>query len=87
VVDEKVFGIDLPEESFSISQTEKERLYCEIIYTIKHKIGRTIDGHNDYITDLFRYAQEAFNMSQETHDRLFALTCEEKVIIYMSCWL
>jgi hypothetical protein len=62
-----------------LSETEKEKLYCEIIYTIKHKIGCTIDGHSDYILGLYKYAQDAFGYTNEHHDRLFELTCEEKV--------
>ena len=26
-------------------------MYVEALYTVKHKIGRTIDGHSDYMTD------------------------------------
>jgi len=62
-----------------MSENEKEKLYCEIIYTIKHKIGRTIDGHSDYILGLYKYAQDAFGYTNEQHDCLFELTCEEKV--------
>lgn len=62
-----------------ISNEEKEELYCETIYTIQHKIGRTIDGHTDFVHDLYKYAQEAFKMTTEDHERLFQLTSEEKV--------
>lgn len=79
--DEKSFSFYSQEDlnGISISNEEKEKLYCEIIYTIQHKIGRTIDGHSDFILDLYKYAQEAFKMSAGDHQRLFALTCEEKV--------
>lgn len=78
LVDERYLTIAI-EEAKELSREEKDNLYCEIIYTIKHKIGRTIDGHNDYILDLYKYAQESFKMSQQDHDRLFAQTCDEKV--------
>lgn len=67
------------EEVKEISRAEKEAIYCEVIYTIKHKIGRTIDGHNDYIQDLYKYTQDAFKMAQADHDRLYVQACEEKV--------
>lgn len=65
----------------NISAAKKDQLYCEIIYTIQHKIGRTIDGHTDFIVDLYKYAQQAFKMTPEDHERLFQLASEEKVII------
>jgi hypothetical protein len=66
-------------KSYKLSEIEKEKLYCEIIYTIKHKIGCTIDGHSDYMLGLYKYAQNAFGYTNEHHHRLFELTCEEKV--------
>jgi hypothetical protein len=77
-VDEKPYGINLPDETFHISQTEREKLYCELLYTIKHKIGCTVDGHSSFMNDLYRYAQLAFNISNEDHDRLFALVSGTK---------
>jgi len=66
-----------------LGEKEKEKLYCEIIYTIKHKIGCTIDGHSNYILGLYKYAQDAFGYSNNHHDRLFELICEEKVKYYL----
>lgn len=63
----------------NISKEKRDQLYCEIIYTVQHKIGRTIDGHTDFIADLYKYAQEAFKMSNEEHERFFQLASEEKV--------
>ena len=77
-VDEKPYGINLPDETFHISQAEREQLYCELLYTIKHKIGCTVDGHSSYMNDLYRYAQLAFKISNEDHDRLFKLVSETK---------
>lgn len=88
LVDERYLTSLTSEEAREqLSTTDLETLYCEIIYTIKHKIGRTIDGHNDYILDLYKYAQEAFKMSQHDHERLFAQTCEEKVNKIKNCKL
>ncbi len=64
-----------------LTKEERERLYCEILYTIKHKIGCTISGHNDFTLDLYKYARAAFNMSPDEHERLYALISEEKVNI------
>jgi hypothetical protein len=66
----------------AISGGERESLYREVIYTIKHKIGLTMDGHNDFKMDLYKYAQEAFKMSNADHERLFALASEEKVRLF-----
>lgn len=85
LVDERYLNLTIgssgSDEARELSVEERESIYCEVIYTIKHKIGRTIDGHNDYILDLYKYAQDAFKMSQQDHDRLFAHTCEEKAPI------
>lgn len=81
MVDERYLNLSIGEEVRELSVEEREGIYCEVIYTIKHKIGRTIDGHNDYILDLYKYAQDAFKMSNQDHERLFALTCEEKAPI------
>ena len=73
-------------DHFRISTNERDSLYRELIYTIKHKIGRTIDGHSDLNIDLYKYAQEAFGLSDEEHQRLLSLTNEEKppvVILYV----
>ena len=61
-----------------ISAQQREKLYCEILYTIKHKIGLTIEGHNDYKNDLYKYAQDVFKMTHDDHERLFALASEVK---------
>ena len=55
-------------------------MYVEALYTVKHKIGRTIDGHSDYMTDLNLYLQDAFKFSSDDHKRLLAKVTEEKVI-------
>jgi hypothetical protein len=50
----------------------------EAIYTIKHKIGKTIDGHSEYANDLYTYVQEAFKL--DNCERLLSKMDEEKVI-------
>ena len=66
------------DEELLISAVDKEKLYCELLYTTKHKIGRTIDGHSDFINDLYRYARDAFRMSTELHNQLVAFINDEK---------
>ncbi|CAF0819214.1 unnamed protein product [Brachionus calyciflorus] len=78
LIDEKSFHFYTNEDLLCINNEEKEKLYCEIIYTIQHKIGQTIDGHTDFIFDLYKYSQEAFKMTTQDHDRLFQMASEEK---------
>ena len=56
-----------------------ERLYIEVLYTIKHKIGTTTGSHLPFIQDLYLYAREAFGVTPEDHARLLAKASEEKV--------
>ncbi len=79
MLDEKAINILLSSDlNNEITQSEREQLYFEILYTIKHKIGCTINGHNDFRLDLYKYAQQAFCISDEDHDLLFAQVSEEK---------
>ncbi len=59
-------------------------LYIETLYTIKHKIGTTISRHSEGQNDLYAYAQEAFGLSPEDHQRLLAKASEEKVCIQVT---
>ncbi len=61
-----------------LSRNELESIYMEAIYTIKHKIGKTIDGHSEYANDLYTYVQEAFKL--DNCERLLSKMDEEKVI-------
>ncbi len=54
-------------------------LYIETLYTIKHKIGTTTSKYSEGENDLYAYAQEAFGLSIEDHQRLLAKATEEKV--------
>jgi hypothetical protein len=60
------------------ANAEKNKLYCDLLYTTKYKIGRTIDGHSDYINDLYVYAKQAFNMQQDEHEHFFSMINDEK---------
>jgi hypothetical protein len=75
------------ERSSCLNNAELESLFVESVYTIKHKIGRTIDGHIDYTNDLYGYVRDAFKVSLEDYERLLAKTNEEKVrqIFFGSC--
>ncbi|CAF3367333.1 unnamed protein product [Rotaria socialis] len=61
-----------------ISSKEYELLYIETLYTIKHKIGSTTSKYIQGENDLYIYAQEAFELSNEDHHRLFDKANEEK---------
>ncbi|XP_076366193.1 BAI1-associated protein 3-like isoform X2 [Tachypleus tridentatus] len=69
-------GITAPE--FKIGKKDWERLYVEVLYTIKHKIGASSADYVTYTTDLYEYAQKAFQMSPEHHRRLFVVAQDEK---------
>lgn len=75
---EKSLGIPC-EKAPCISKNDYESLYVEALYTIKHKVGRTIDGHSDFSNDLYLYVQDAFKIPAENHARLLARASEEKV--------
>ena len=61
-----------------------EKLYVEVLYTIKHRIGATTGGHLPYVQDLFLYAREAFAVTPEKHATLLARASEEKVGVWAS---
>lgn len=62
------------------NEEERNKLYCEILYTIKHKIGKTISGyHVNDTDDLMEYAREAFpGVTTEEHEKLHTAVCEKK---------
>ena len=51
----------------------------ETLYTIKHKIGSSASKYNEGETALYAYAQEAFALSNEDHQRFLDKASEEKV--------
>jgi hypothetical protein len=59
--------------------SEYELLYVETMYTIKHKVGSATSKYSGGENDLYAYAQEAFRLSNEEHQRLLAIANEEKV--------
>jgi hypothetical protein len=52
------------------------------LYTIKHQIGTTTLKYIPGEIDLYAYAQEAFGLSNEDHQRLLDKANEEKVSFY-----
>ncbi|XP_064478757.1 BAI1-associated protein 3-like isoform X2 [Ornithodoros turicata] len=66
--------MDIPHREFHIGKREGEELYVEVLYTVEHKLGA--DGA--FAEDLRAYAQKAFNMPQETHERLLAAARQEQ---------
>jgi hypothetical protein len=73
------YRITFGEKPEGITSKEYELLYIEILYTIKHKIGTTISKHSGGDNDLYAYAQEAFGLTSNEHQRLLARASEEKV--------
>lgn len=75
------YRITFGEKPEGITSKEYELLYIETLYTIKHKIGTTTSRHSEGENDLYSYAQEAFGLSSEDHQRLLNKASEEKVSI------
>ncbi len=75
------YRITFGEKPEGITPKEFQLLYVETLYTIKHKIGTTISRHSEGQNDLYDYAQEAFGLSPEDHQRLLAKASEEKVCL------
>ena len=73
------FRLTFGERPKGLTQSEFELLYIETLYTIKHKIGTTTSKHSGGENDLYAYAQEAFGLSNEDHQRLLGKANEEKV--------
>ena len=75
----------ITEKLSSLSSKEFELLYVETLYTIKHKIGTTTSKHSEGDHDLYTYAQEAFGLLHEDHQRLLERASEEKVCFPHCC--
>jgi len=73
------YRVTFTEKPESLTAKEYELLYIETLYTIKHKIGTTTSEHSEGENDLYAYAQEAFGLSNENHQRLLDKANEEKV--------
>lgn len=65
---------------FTIQDNDRRKLYCELLYTIKHKIGKTIANyHINDVDDLKKYVKMAFpGMTSEEHLQLLELINVEK---------
>ncbi|UJR38386.1 hypothetical protein I4U23_031055 [Adineta vaga] len=72
------YRLTFGEKPQGLTQNEYELLYIETLYTIKHKIGTTASKYSVGENDLYAYAQEAFGLSNEDHQRLLAKANEEK---------
>lgn len=73
------YRITFGEKPEGITSKEYELLYIETLYTIKHKIGTTTSRYSEEDNVLYSYAQEAFGLSNEDHQRLLNKANEEKV--------
>ncbi|XP_066292964.1 BAI1-associated protein 3-like isoform X1 [Branchiostoma lanceolatum] len=57
-------------DSQKLSKDELDTLYKELMYTIRHRIGTTSDGHSPFDEDLYNYAQEVFHFTEDRHRAL-----------------
>jgi len=73
------YRINFGEKPQILTTKEYELLYIETLYTIKHKIGTATSKYSERENDLYAYAQEAFGLSNEDHQRLLDKANEEKV--------
>lgn len=58
-----------------------EQLYIEVLYTIANTVGASTGQYAHYKEDLYRYAQEAFEVPQDQHRRYLNIASEEKVLL------
>ncbi|XP_065160507.1 BAI1-associated protein 3 isoform X2 [Atheta coriaria] len=63
-----------------LSQTEREKLYIEMLYTIANTVGAPAPGgqYAHYKEDLYLYGQQAFDVPPDRHYRMLHLAGEEK---------
>lgn len=73
------YRITFAEKPESLTTKEYELLYVETLYTIKHKIGTPASKYSEGENELYSYAQEAFGLSNEDHQRLLDKANEENV--------
>ncbi|XP_078347490.1 BAI1-associated protein 3-like isoform X1 [Oculina patagonica] len=65
-------------EETELNDTQRAALYCELLYTVIHQLGAQDKTADLSPGDLFVYAQEALNISEETHRNLYAKTKERE---------
>ena len=59
-----------------------EQLYVEVLFTIRHKLGaHSAKYPHHYKEDLVHYAQLAFGVGHEFHQRCNSIATEEKVLV------
>ena len=58
---------------------QRENLYVEVLYTVKHKVGATTSQHSSLVDELNDYAQEAFRFSRDMHQKMMTIASDEKV--------
>ncbi|GAB6032871.1 hypothetical protein CHUAL_012069 [Chamberlinius hualienensis] len=61
-----------------ISKKEWQRLYVTVLYTISNQIGSRASDRSPYVDDLYRFAQMAFTVSDEDHQRSITLARNEQ---------
>ncbi|XP_020709879.1 BAI1-associated protein 3 isoform X2 [Athalia rosae] len=65
-------------QNYRLNKKEMEQLYIEVLYTIANTVGASTGQYAHYKEDLYRYAQEAFSVSQDQHRRCLNIASEEK---------
>ncbi|XP_034175454.1 BAI1 associated protein 3 isoform X2 [Osmia lignaria lignaria] len=65
-------------QPYRFSKKELEQLYIEVLYTIANTVGASTGQYAHYKEDLYRYAQEAFEVPQDQHRRYLNIASEEK---------
>uniref|UniRef100_A0A6P8IKU0 BAI1-associated protein 3-like isoform X2 n=1 Tax=Actinia tenebrosa TaxID=6105 RepID=A0A6P8IKU0_ACTTE len=61
-------------KSSTLSQKQREALYCEALYTIIHQVGAKHSSLDPSNGELYVYLQEVLKISQEKHKELYAKT-------------
>ncbi|KAJ7390160.1 BAI1-associated protein [Desmophyllum pertusum] len=62
----------------TLNEKQRAALYCELLYTVIHQLGAHDKTADLSPGDLFVYAQESLNISEETHRNLYAITKERE---------
>ncbi|XP_076385469.1 BAI1 associated protein 3 isoform X3 [Megachile rotundata] len=65
-------------QPYRFGKKELEQLYIEVLYTIANTVGASTGQYAHYKEDLYRYAQEAFEVPQDQHRRYLNIASEEK---------
>ncbi len=76
-------NLDLDQATKWLSIEIRNQIYTQLLYLIKHKIGKTVSGfHVDSKDELVSYARAAFSdIGIDEHERLYTEMCDQKAPI------